>query len=617
VSCAEGPAPTPTGRASATPSLGGTLRVAVPHDIPFVPSSLSSSDPSIAADALDPHLWGWFDAAELLRCCLVRTLMSYPGLATAEGGTHLETDLAISSPDVSPDGLTWTFRLQQGLRYAPPLEDVEITSSDIVRSILRALVVLGPEGGYAALETYAIVGVPEFLAGQTASVAGLEVPDRYTLRIRLERPAGDLPARFAALDTSPIPPDPRDPTAIFGVATGHDEDYGRFVVASGPYMIEGADLTDFGVPPADRVPAPGYLPSRSLTLVRNPSWDRSTDGLRPAYVDRIEVAIGGTLEERSSAVDRGEIDLVHYAGAPPQAPSEQIAGYPSERVHTDSRDIVRYLEMNQALPPFDDVRVRQAVNLAIDKARLIDLAGGPRAAAPAGHLVLDSLEDNLLLSYDPYRTPGSAGSADAARTAMRGSSYDDDGDGQCDDPACEAISLLAFRLSPEQVEVIVESLAAIGLTVVPEATPTPEVHGRWFDPAERIGLAAGLPFIKDFLNPSSWYRALFDSRYSMSDEVTNGSMVGASRERLERWGYDAIDIVSIDDRIDLCVAQVGGQQTECWAELDQYLMEVVVPWAPLMFERYTRTTGERVAEYAFDQLMAQPAFDRIALRPAD
>jgi ABC-type transport system substrate-binding protein len=271
--------------------------------------------------------------------------------------------------------------------------------------------------------------------------------------------------------------------------------------------------------------------------------------------------------------------------------------------------------MNQALPPFDDVRVRQAVDLAIDKARIIDLAGGPRAAAPAGHLVLDSLEDNLLLSYDPYRTPGSAGSADAARATMRGSAYDADGDGRCDDPACEAIALLAFRLSPEQVEVIVDSLAEIGLTVIPESTPTPEVHGRWYDPAERIGLAAGLPFIKDFLNASSWFRALFDSRYSMSDEVTNGSMVGASRERLERWGYAPIDIANVDDRIDLCLAQVGGQQIECWAELDQYLMEVVVPWVPLMFERYTRTLGERVVAYSFDQLMAQPAFDRIALAP--
>src|SRR2546430_10665120 len=44
--------------------------------------------------------------------------------------------------------------------------------------------------------------------------------------------------------TAPIPPSPSDPNAMLGVATGHDDDYGRFLVASGPYMFKGSEALD-------------------------------------------------------------------------------------------------------------------------------------------------------------------------------------------------------------------------------------------------------------------------------------------------------------------------------------------------------------------------------------
>ena len=62
------------------------------------------------------------------------------------------------------------------------------------------------------------------------------------------------------------------------------------MVASGPYMFEGSDQLDFSVPADEQEPVAGYIPGRSIMMVRNPSWDASTDDLRPAYVDRIEIA---------------------------------------------------------------------------------------------------------------------------------------------------------------------------------------------------------------------------------------------------------------------------------------------------------------------------------------
>ena len=65
---------------------------------------------------------------EVFRCCLLRTLMSYNGRSVADGGAELQPDLADGHPEISADGLTWTFHIKEGLKYAPPMQDVPITS---------------------------------------------------------------------------------------------------------------------------------------------------------------------------------------------------------------------------------------------------------------------------------------------------------------------------------------------------------------------------------------------------------------------------------------------------------------------------------------------------------
>jgi peptide/nickel transport system substrate-binding protein len=608
----------PTAPTSPAPPRGGTLRIAVPSGCP-PPSQLAAceaaGDPS---RALDPHGAAWYDSAELMRCCLLRTLVSYEGRPTEQGGTIMQPDLAASLPEVSDDGLAWTFRLRPGIRYAPPLGDVEVTSADFVRALLRASRPAGEAAvGFATLDQLGIEGMTDYVSGEASTISGLETPDSHTLRIRLIRPAGDLPARFALSDTAPIPPSASDAAAPFGVATGHDDDYGRFVVGTGPYIVEGSEQIDFSHPAEEQTPASGFVPGESLTLVRNPSWDPAMDQLRPAYVDRIEISIGGDLEQASEGVDNGEFHFVLFAGQPPQAPPDQIERYEADpelgAVHVHTRDFVRAISMNVALPPFDDIHVRRAVNLVVDKAALVELSGGPQAAQVAGHIVLNSLEDNLLLSYDPYASPESRGDVDAARAEMRLSGYDADGDGRCDDPGCSAVSGASMLVTEELGQSVAADLAEIGI----EADIVPEdpfdAFNRWTDPAERMGVLVGLPYGKDVLHAAPFFRSLFDSRWTMGQEYTNGTLVGASPELLETWGYEPVELPSVDDRIDACLSEAPSAQVECWAALDQYMMERVVPWVPYVFERYTRTVSSSVVHYSFDQLMAQPALDQIAV----
>src|SRR5207248_8757637 len=71
--------------------------------------------------------------------CMSRTLYSFNGRSTDEGGSVLHPDLATGPAEVSGDGMTWTFHIKRGLHYAPPLQHVEITAGDFIRAIERIL----------------------------------------------------------------------------------------------------------------------------------------------------------------------------------------------------------------------------------------------------------------------------------------------------------------------------------------------------------------------------------------------------------------------------------------------------------------------------------------------
>ena len=116
---------------TAIPARGGTLRVG----LLFTDELAHYTKLPPGYDYfLDPQAGYTPQEIELFRCCLARTLLSYNGHPTAQGGAELHPDLAVSMPEISQDRLTWTFQLKQGLHYAPPLAHTEIRAQDIVRA---------------------------------------------------------------------------------------------------------------------------------------------------------------------------------------------------------------------------------------------------------------------------------------------------------------------------------------------------------------------------------------------------------------------------------------------------------------------------------------------------
>lgn len=606
---------------------GGTLRAALADIDLFVrPVELPRSfdyflDPQRLTD---PVSW------ELFRCCLLRTLLSYNGRTTSEAGTEVRPDLAAEMPKVSPDGLTWTFRLKEGIRYAPPLAATEVTAPDFIRALERTLRPspssvakrIGPQlGGYSSYYLGLVAGAQEFADGETDTISGLEAPDDHTFVVHLTHPAGDLGYRFSVAATAPIPPRPGNPGGRLGAAEGHDNGYGRFLVSTGPYVLEGSERLDFRAPPTQQEPVSGYIRSESVTLVRNPAWDAATDPLRPAYADRIELPIGGTVEGVARKVDRGEVDLMFDANAP----VEQVERYRADanlrkRAITFPCDWVFAIPMNLAAPPFDDVHVRKAVSLAIDKAGLRRLLNarpfwwGYAWGGPTGHLSIDALTENLLVNYDPYKTPGARADPARARTEMALSRYDSDRDGVCDRPACKNVRLLTWREAalPQMAALVRDDLEQIGIALDVEVADDYDTYLERTAPHARTAATIGDLWGGEYPNGAAYFVPRF-ARPELNG--SNVSLLGATPRQLEKWRYRVRSVPSIDDRIERCLPLIGRAQVECWAQLDQFLMEKVVPWVPYALHAHTYVYSGRIAHFSLDQFTAQASLDQIALAP--
>jgi peptide/nickel transport system substrate-binding protein len=274
--------------------------------------------------------------------------------------------------------------------------------------------------------------------------------------------------------------------------------------------------------------------------------------------------------------------------------------------------------MNLAVPPFDDIHVRRALSYALDKQHLVDLQGGASAAEPVGHLVPDRDEDGLLVGYDPYRTPGDQGDLAKAREEMALSRYDSDGDGSCDAPVCSGLRAVTREAYQLVAEAAAEDFRQIGVDLAIEVhDPQTFWYQDAYDPRLRVPLIIGLGYSSEYIDAGSILR-LFHAPFAFADEPPSGNvtMVGATSEQLARWGYDVLEVPNVDARVELCIPTTGAERFQCWAGVDQYLMEAVVPWIPYSQDRNVSLASPRVVGYGFDEVTgSSPSLDQIALQP--
>jgi peptide/nickel transport system substrate-binding protein len=372
-----------------SPVKGGTLKIIGSGDV----------------DHLDPAS-AYYTVSYGLERTFTRQLVSYPASADLTKATTPVADLATELPTkdnggISADGRTYTFHLRSGVdwntRPARP-----VTAQDAVLGIKRICNPANPSGALSYYQD-TIQGFTEFCTGfakvgatsatkladyiNTHEISGVSAPDKSTIVFKLKQPAVDFLNILAMPFASPAPQE-----YLKYVPDGAD--FRQHTISDGPYYIT------------------KYEAGKSIELARNPAWKQSSDPLRHAYVNAIQVTEGQTSDAAvQQQLQAGTSDLSWDLPVPTASiPSLKASNDPNFHIYPNASSDP-YLVFNLQSPNNKSAlakkEVRQALEYAIDKTAIGKIYGGPDVSQPLDQVIPPGQAGYQ--KFDAYPTPGDKG----------------------------------------------------------------------------------------------------------------------------------------------------------------------------------------------------------------
>ncbi|MCX4705161.1 ABC transporter substrate-binding protein [Streptomyces sp. NBC_01373] len=318
---------------SSAPAAGGTVHVLAAADFSH----------------LDPGL-GWDGGVNNFYRLIYRGLTTV-GAGPGAESTKIVPDLATDLGTPTDDAKTWTYRLKDGLAFE---DGSPIDSAAVKFGIERAW---DPEMGGSPYPKELIEAPADYKGPyQSGDLDSIETPDARTVVFRLKKSFPDFPSALTMPNFTPFPK-----------GTGAAHAFDTKPVASGPYKVA------------------SYVHGTSLKLVRNPEWKSSTDKVRAAKPDAFEWTFGldgATIDERMLAGQGADVDAIAGSIQPatlsriqtPQLKARTLSGYGG---------CTTYMGMNTSRTHLSDLRVRQAIEFAVDKDTVVAALGGSRLATKA------------------------------------------------------------------------------------------------------------------------------------------------------------------------------------------------------------------------------------------
>ena len=323
-----------------------------------------------AAGTIDPHINYTLQYWQIYQS-LYDGLIGFQKAAGAEGFVKVP-NIAEAFPEPTNDGKTYVFKIRKGIMFS---NGKELGVKDVVASLQRIFKVSSPTaGGFYSV----IVGADKCLKdAKTCTLEGGVVGDEAagTITINLTRPDAEIFDKLALPHAAILPAD--SPT----------EDVGSNPLpGTGAYMIS------------------AYDPNKGMTLSRNPNFKVWSEQAQPdGYPDVVQYDFGLTEEAQVTAVQNGEADWMF--DEPPADRLAEMGTKNKDQVHVTPLTAWWYVPMNTNLAPFDNIKVRQAVNYAIDRKALVNLFGGPVLASPVCQVLPPGFPGHV--DYCPYtKDPG-------------------------------------------------------------------------------------------------------------------------------------------------------------------------------------------------------------------
>jgi len=242
----------------------------------------------------------------------------------------MEPDIA-NSWEVSLDGRTWTFRLKDGVRWhnKPPVNGRAFTAADVAWTIEHV-----KKGG----------GLRVYWDGVEH-----EEPDAHTVMLKLKEPDAEFLGKVG------------DPSNAMFPREVHEQygDFKQVAIGTRSFMLK------------------EFRPGQFSHVVRNPDWkEMGEDGKPLPYIDEIQAIVFGDYAAEVAAVRANQLDLNSTTGFRKLEADALRQANPKLQPFQDVAATPWGLWLNHRRKPLDDVRVRRAISLAIDREEIILRQGG-------------------------------------------------------------------------------------------------------------------------------------------------------------------------------------------------------------------------------------------------
>jgi peptide/nickel transport system substrate-binding protein len=447
-----------------------------------------------------------------------------------DAGVDVVPGLAKDMPQVSEDGKTYKLTLRPNMKYS---DGTPIKASDFTYAIKRLF--KANSGGSVFYE--GIVGAKDFAEGKSDTITGITTDDNTgDITIALERPNGTFNNILGLMFAAPVPPT----TPLDKESTNNPPP------ASGPFVIT-------------RVDAPN-----TLTMERNPQFNTVKDAgateVADAQVDKILVSQNKNNSAQVTGVQQNTID---FMSDPPDADRlPEVKAKFSDRFRMEDSINTYYFWMNTQKAPFNDLKVRQAINYAIDPEALNRVFGG--RLHPTQQILPPGMP-----GYDEYKLYPGPDMEKAKQLLAEANPADKDITVWTDDEPDrkrigeyyhDLLNQLGFNA---ELKVIAGD---VYFTTIGN-TSTPDLDTGFTD------------WFQDFPHPDDFFRPLLNGENILPTNNSN---------------FSQVKIPANDATMDKLVEQqLTDDVRKQYAELDKSYMEQAV-WAPYGNEQFTTFLSDRM-----------------------
>ena len=447
-----------------------------------------------------------------------------------DGSTGLKNSL-VEDYTVSEDGLTYDFNLREGLKFS---DGSPLTSSDVEYTIVRALTL--PETVQTDIYS-SIVGAAELMDGTADTLSGFTITDDTHFTIELSAPYAGFLGQLATPGASIMS---KAANEAAGDSFGQEA---SATIGSGPYMVE------------------SWTRNADLVLVQNPNyWGEAPD------VKKVIISVVPDPSTMSMMFQKGEIDMLDadYIDSAVFDSTYRLPEYEDSIVSAD-RLATTYFALNENVEPLNDVRVRKAIQMAIDRQTILDTVysgDGTLVDGIFSHGLIGFSEDNQgWLEYDP----------EGAKALLEEAGY---GDGFTLEISSDNSSTASLLLV---MQIIQQELAEIGITVNIE----PYDEASWLD----LRLSGEMPsyistWTADYNDPDNFIYTFFGT----PENVVSRSLNYPDQEIIDR----------------VAAARAITDETERLAEyaaLENKIIKEDAAWVPLFSRSHLFVLGDRVESF--------------------